>query len=175
MKTLHSILEGLLTGSSDISSSFNELDGIIESLKTSRSPKEYDTAIRFLLKYIKKTFRTKDIKPTYNSEKNVFAYDIPARSYTIHAGKDFDRFSKNWNTDLYTYLAITSYKIHATLLLNRATHYDKSYKMWNNAFFTYDGDAKSEEYGYESEYILIMDDAGKEFIDKLIDSLPDSE
>ena len=59
MKTLHSILEGLLTGgllagSSDISSSFNELDGIIESLKTSRSPKEYDTAIRFLLKYIKK-------------------------------------------------------------------------------------------------------------------------
>lgn len=42
-------------------------------------------------------------------------------------------------------------------------------------FFLYDGNAKSEEYGYESEYILIMDDAGKEFIDKLIDSLPDSK
>lgn len=175
MKTLHSILEGLLTGSSDISSSFNELDGIIESMKTSRSPKEYDTAIRFLLKYIRKSFRVRDIKPTYNPERKVFAYDIPARSYTIHTGKDFDRFSKNGNTDLYTYLAITSYKIHATLLLSRVTHYDKSYKMWNNAFFTYDGDAKSEAYGYESEYILIMDDAGKEFIDKLIDSLSDSE
>ena len=164
-----------MTGSSDISSSFNELDGIIESLKTSQSPKEYGATIRFLLKYIKKTFRTKDIKPTYNSEKNVFVYDIPARSYTIHTGKDFDRFGRNWNTDLYTHLSITSYKKHATLLLNLTTRYDKSYKMWNDAFFSYDGNAKSEEYGYESEYILIMDDAGKEFIDKLIDSLPDSK
>ena len=175
MKTLYSILESLLTGSSDISSSFNELDGIIESLKTGRSPKEYDNAIRFLLKYIRKIFRVRDIKPTYNSERKVFAYDIPARSYAIHAGKDFDRIRRDWNNDLYTYLSITSYKKHATLLLNQATRYDKSYKMWDDAFLPYDGDAKSEEYGYESEYILIMDDAGKEFIDKLIDSLPDSK
>lgn len=79
------------------------------------------------------------------------------------------------NITFYTYLSITSYKKHATLLLNRATRYDKSYKMWDDTFLPYDGNTKRDECGYESEYILIMDDAGKEFIDKLIDSLPDSK
>lgn len=173
MKSLSTILEGLLTGvasGSGVVSAFDEVKGIIESLKRDKNPRQYDKTLRILRDYVRKRYRTKDIVPKYDEEESVYVYDVPANPYAIHLGMD-----TRGNKGLYTYITIYSSKKYGAFLLTPSTRFDTPYLMYDKSYIPTINKPEHRKYEYKSDFFLVTDDEGKKFIDNLLDSLPDSK